>query len=164
MPVTANDETDCDGEYKVSYLEKAGDYYFVGAGLCLGDDTDNAHDARVANLQRLVHLAMTNQNGLNPLDDSSNDADLYTSMETVCGTYAHANISSIRWIGNNLNDENGELYLFIAELVDDTTVGTAGVGTVSSVKVSCHPASSVEQDDFSTADEQEGEKYIRSYG
>jgi len=153
-----DDATDCNGKYKVSYLERAVDNYFVGAGLCLDGNNVIAHDdARIANLQRLVDQAMNSSNGANDIPDSSTDAEVNTRIETTCNTYFTTTaIESLA----NINSENGELYLFIAEVVaDSTTVGTGGtsVTTVSSVNIVCHPASSVQEDDLSTADAQEGE-------
>jgi len=147
------DATDCNGEYKVSYLERAVDNYFVGAGVCLVRGTNHEHDdARIENLQKLVNFAMNSGNSVNFLRDRQNNDDVNMGLMTTCDTY-----STPTAIGNlvGINNESGELFLFIAELVDSTTDSTtvgsgASVGTISSVNVVCHPASSVDKDNLST--------------
>ncbi len=161
----ADDSTDCDGAYKVSYLERAAEnaYRFVGAGICLGD---NPHtDARIENLQKLVDEATDR------IDDIVHDyshTEVNEAIETICGT--HSAPDDIERL-SGINSENGELYLFIAEIEKEESINErvtrtepggditiiSTVSVINSVNVSCHPASSVTKDDFRTTDAHEGD-------
>ncbi len=162
----ADDSTDCDGAYKVSYLERAAEnaYRFVGAGICLGE---NPHtDDRIRNLQRLVDRAT---DLVDDIDHDSSHTEVNEAIETICGT--HSAPDDIERL-SGINSENGELYLFIAEIekeesIDERVTGTlAGssditiistVSVINSVNVSCHPADSVTGDTFRTTDAHEGD-------
>jgi len=146
----ALDETDCDGDYKVSYLERAVDNYFVGAGVCLGGNLNTHDDARVVNLKRLLDRATIGQNSVFTL-----------GIDTACTTdYATATIPSIVHVNSNLNNENEELYLFVAEVVLDST-GGGTTPTVSSVDVVCHPDSSQEGNNIYGATDDSGRAYMK---
>jgi len=153
------DATDCNGDYKVSYLERAVDNYFVGAGVCLGGNFPTHDDDRVVNLKRLINSAMVSSTGIsrNELLDALTDELVDDGIQTTCDTYE--NISSITYVGSRLNNENRELYLFIAEVVLDSTTG--GTPTVSSVDVVCHPDSSQEGENIYGATGDSGRAYIK---
>ncbi len=156
-----DDPTDCDGAYKVSYLERAAEnaYRFVGAGICL---SDNPHtDDRIRNLQRLVDEATDLIDGV---DHFPHTDEIKNKIADTCNT--HSKPAAIENL-NGINSENGELYLFIAEIDieelsreldpnDDKTI-ISTVSVIHSVNVLCHPADSVTIDDLSTPGTQEGD-------
>ncbi len=171
------DTADCNGAYKVSYLERAAEnaYRFVGAGICLdgrtidniytdgtydgkdedppGDPTGIPHtDARIANLQKLVDdttLLVDN------ISHPSSDTIINDKITETCGT--HSTPTAIGSI-TDINNENGELYLFIAEVEVD---GTLVSSVVSSVEVLCHPDSDIESTDIYEATDDSGRAYIK---
>ncbi len=161
-----DDPTDCDGAYKVSYLEKAAEnaHRFVGAGICLGD---NPHtDARIENLQKLVDEATDR---IDSIDHYPFGNEIKNTIDTTCGS--HSTPADIE-ILSGINSENGELYLFIAEIEkeelsreldpnDDTTI-ISTVSVINSVNVLCHPADSVNKgDDIYGDTDVSGRAYIK---
>ena len=147
----AADPTDCDGAYKVSYLERAAEnaYRFVGAGICLDGSTGGTvhNDDRIANLQKLVDDTIDLVDGINHY---ATPTEFNTEISGICdGNTTPDDIDNL----SGINNEMGELYLFIAEVVGDSTVVPS---VVSSVNVLCHPASSVTGDTLTT-DAREGD-------
>ncbi len=145
--VTTGDDTDCDGAYKVSYFERAAKTEninrFVGGGMCLGSDANE--DARVENLRDLVdgYVEEIGTGGNQAIGDTDNDDTVDTQIAAACTTYEDIQ-------GLSLNNEMGELYLFVAEV-------EAGDGTAEeafSVKLDCHPDTEL-LDDPQTANEDE---------
>jgi len=133
-------ETDCDGDYKVSYLERVSDNRFVGGGMCLLDTGKgnwwrlyqlNGTGNRFVNLWKLVNTAMVDLSGLWSYSTEN--------INIMCQRY-HTNK-----IGNlgppptleNMSNENRELYLFVGELTGSSTDGSV------SVDVKCHPDSTL---------------------
>ncbi len=160
------DATDCDGAYKVSYVERAVDNYFVGAGVCLGTfnnpSVNNYHDdARVANLRFLINQALGSGSGIDDFERANpdtNDAAVNTAIETVCDTFSTPTSIDSYVSNTDIENENGELYLFIAEVVGDTTVVPS---VVSSVNVLCHPDSEIEGTDIYGVTDDSGRAYIK---
>ncbi len=163
-----DDDTDCDGDYKVSYLERAAEnaYRFVGAGICLDE---NPHtDGRIAILQELV------DNATDLIDDIAHDsthAQVNAKINSVCTSH-----STPTAIGTLLGvNEMGELYLFIAEIEKEESINErvtrtepggditiiSTVSVINSVNVLCHPDSDIKDTDIYGVTDDSGRAYIK---
>jgi len=173
-----DDETDCDGAYKVSYFERASEHVhrFVGGGMCLGSGNNPSYtDDRVENLRALVNDAV--EHSTDGLSSSTLD-DIHDIAveEAVNGNFAGigcdkysdpADIDDLVTEDNvTLNNENGELYLFIAEikLEEDSTVNGSVVTVMleePKVIVTCHPDSSLEGQNVYGLTDDSGRAFIK---
>jgi len=184
-PDTTADETDCNGAYKVSYLERASEnvHRFVGGGMCLGSSNDPSYptDARVENLRALVDDAMENSTkGINSLSDISagdefidNYVGINSGFITDRGCHEYSDPADIDGLvpeGSNvpLNNEDGELYLFIAEIKleeeGDSTVNGSVVKVMleePKVIVTCHPDPSLEGENVYRLTDDSGREFIK---
>ncbi len=127
-------ETDCDGGYKLSYLERVADNRFVGGGMCLLDTGfGNRHNLfkpndtgdRFVNLWKLVNTVTNDVNNLYWSYSEEN-------IPRLCNRYRNSNMGHTETLPN-ISNESGELYMFLGELEDSSTDGSV------SVDVKCHP-------------------------
>ena len=142
---TEEDMRDCDGAYKVSYIERVADNRFVGAGICL--DSGNQAAVRGDRLENLRGLVDRVTEEVNDLDgtEMQNDASISNDGD-ICDKYDTTALGSLNPAVNN---EMGEIYIF------------AGILGDGSFLLRCHPRQDlVDRDDYLLT-EDSGRQFIK---
>lgn len=142
---TEEDLTDCNGAYKVSYIERVADNRFVGAGICLDSGNQAAVPGdRLERLRDLVDDVTTDVNDLAGTEMENDDS--ISNGGDICDKY---DTNALGSLSPSVNNEMGEIYIF------------AGILGDASFLLKCHPRSNlVDRNDYLLT-EDSGRQFIK---